>query len=177
MDIKHTYIFEWVGPFYSIEELKKWESTHKSYEYHSYVITGIPKNKSKERAYFGITQNKKKCVSARFNKDHHVRQMREIDIWIGKFSDPSKLSDRRNIELCETMLISYCQPELNKKKKAYYPPESIAIINRWFKLDLKPRARILYSAQREIPDVLIYDRENKNIWGSYKIKKLLSVLD
>lgn len=59
MDIKHTYIFEWVGPFYSIEELKKWESTHKSYEYHSYVITGIPKNKSKERAYFGITQNKK----------------------------------------------------------------------------------------------------------------------
>ena len=71
------------------------------------------------------------------------------------------------------MLISYWQPELNIRKKSYYPDEYVTIINRWFKTNLEPREKCLYTAQT-MPDLIIYD--GHSIWGTERIKKLKDII-
>ena len=67
------------------------------------------------------------------------------------------------------MIISYWQPELNIRKKAYYPNRSVTIINRWYKKNLQPREKNIYTAQT-MPDLIIYD--GFAIWGTERIRKL-----
>jgi len=114
-------------------------------------------------------------VYSRFNdKTHKVHKLcNEINIWIGCLTD-KRLRVRENIELCETMIISYWQPEENIKKKAYYPASPVVMINRWFDINENLRVRSIYPAQK-LSDVIIYDELNKGIFGAESLKKLVSV--
>ena len=167
----NLFTIEWVAPFFNIESLIKWEKEHNhTLNYLFYIVTGIPTNKQKIRSYCGISMNKAGYIYNRYlaDKTHIVHYLRNEEIWIGKFSDNSPHT-REDVELCETMIISYWQPELNIRKKAYYPNKSVTIINRWYKKDLQPREKNIYTAQT-MPDLIIYD--GSAIWGTEKIKKL-----
>lgn len=173
--INKLFTIEWVGPFQDIESLIYWEKEHNTKSnYYFYIITGKPAYKQIAQNYCGITQNKDGYVHKRFLNDsnHIIHLLRDKEIWIGKFSD-NKSHIRNDIELCETMLISYWQPELNIRKKSYYPDEYAAIINRWFKTNLEPREKCLYTAQT-MPDLIIYD--GHSIWGTERIKKLKDII-
>lgn len=165
------YTIEWFGPFYDIESLINWEEQYNNeFNFFFYIITGKPINKQNIRGYCGITMNKTGYIYKRYISDpnHIVHYLRDKEIWIGRFSEKKKYK-REEIELCETMLISYWQPELNIRKKSYYPNECITIVNRWFKPSFEAREKCIYTAQT-IPDLIIYD--GKSIWGTDKIRKL-----
>ena len=165
------YVIEWVGPFENMDSLMNWEKENNAdHLYNFYIVTGKLPKKRKVQSYCGITQNKDGFVYKRYQCDtsHIVHKMRDEEIWIGKFSD-SEIHPREDIELCETMIISYWQPELNKKKKSYFPTDNIVLVNRWFKPSFEPRQKCKYAAQ-EMSDLIILDDDA--IWGTEKIKKL-----
>ena len=95
-------------------------------------------------------------------------------MWIGYISDNNNIIDRADLELCETMIISYWQPEENIKKKAYYPSESVSLVNRWFDLNNNLRTNMIYPAQK-LSDVIVYDPMQKCILGADRLKKLVSI--
>ena len=170
--ISKLFVIDWVGPFSEIEELKKWEKHNNTMRnYYFYIISGKPYNMRNYRSYCGITQNKDGYVYKRYQCDpnHKIHTMRDKEIWIGRFSDNSAHS-RSDIELCETMIVSYWQPELNNKKKSTYPSSNIVLINRWFKTDLVPRQNNIYIAQK-MSDLIILDESG--IWGTERVRKLV----
>lgn len=171
--INRLFVIEWVGPF-TIDSLIKWEKEkNQDHKYNFYIITGTPFKKKYPRSYCGITQSKDGFVYMRYLNDssHIIHQLRNEEIWIGRFSD-NEVHSRDEIELCETMLISYWQPELNIKKKTYYPIDNVVIINRWFKPSLELRQKCLYAAQK-MSDLIILD--DSAIWGVEKIKKMKDI--
>lgn len=171
-----TFIIEWVGPFFSLDELKEWEKVNnQSCDFNFYIITGKLKGKKTITHYCGITDNQIGYIYFRFHdKTHKVHNLsRETNIWIGCLSN-QKQRTRNNIELCETMIISYWQPEENIKKRAYYPSIPVLLINRWFDTNKKLRTRVIYPAQK-LSDVIIYDEHNHGIFGAECLKKLVSI--
>ena len=172
----NTFVINWIGPFSSVDQLKSWEKSYnQAFDYNFYIVTGKQKSKKEITKYCGITNSQKGYVYSRFNdKIHKVHKLcNEINIWIGCLTD-KRLRVRENIELCETMIISYWQPEENIKKKAYYPASPVVMINRWFDINENLRVRSIYPAQK-LSDVIIYDELNKGIFGAESLKKLVSV--
>ena len=171
-----TFVINWIGPFSCVEELAEWErENNKDYSFNFYIITGKLKSKKAITKYCGITNTQRGYVYSRFyDKTHKVHSLfRQRNIWIGCITDEN-LRTRDNFELCETMIISYWQPEENIKKKAYYPPNPVVLINRWFFTNKKIRVKAIYPAQ-DLSDIIIYDEQNKGIYGSENLKKLISV--
>jgi hypothetical protein len=168
-NVKDTFIIEWVGPFNNKEELRMWERKNNlNQEFKFYILTGKTKGKQKVCSYCGITEQE--YVYRRYaNHPKFSSINRELNIWIGKFTDP-KLAIRSNLEMCETLLVSYWQCQLNNKKRKYYPATSLLIINRWFSLNLKPRVKRLYPVQ-SLSDVILYDCDDGEIWISEQLKK------
>ena len=159
--IKKMFLLEWCGPFNSVDELKDWEYTHPEDGFGIYFISGIPPGKQLHRSYVGISLNKDGLISKRYSSDsqHHIHELRDREFWIGRFSDKRKRT-RDNYELCETLLVSYLQPELNIRKKQYYPSEGIALINRWYTREFQVRQNRICVAQNYIPDVIVLDDDN-----------------
>ncbi|MFV0398219.1 MAG: hypothetical protein ACK5JU_09445 [Bacteroidales bacterium] len=174
--MNNTFIIEWIGPFYSPDELKRWEKiNNQNYDFNFYIITGKLKGKRSITKYCGITESKRGYIHSRFyDKSHKIHSViRNRNIWIGRIDDEN-LRVRNNFELCEHMIISYWQPEQNTKKKAYYPQSPILLINRWFDTKKSLRIKEIYPAQ-ELSDVIIYDESRKGIYGTKRLKKLVSI--
>lgn len=163
--INNIFIIEWYGPFKDEKSLNSWEKEHTNEKgFGIYFISGKPANKKYPRSYVGITLNRDGIISKRYSTDtnHQIHQLKEKEIWIGRFSDRKK-HKRADFEICESALISYMQPELNIRKKDYYPKENLSIINRWFTTELQPRQRRIYLAQMT-PDLLLID--DTGVWIS-----------
>ena len=85
MQKSDTYLIEWYGPFFSKEELKKWEDT-RSDKFNLYVFQAKQTGKS-DKYYCGMTI--RQTVGKRLkNNDHHIhdyenRQNVILQIWIG----------------------------------------------------------------------------------------------
>ena len=85
MQKSDTYLIEWYGPFFSKEELKKWEDT-RSDKFNLYVFQAKQTGKS-DKYYCGMTI--RQTVGKRLkNHDHHIhdyenRQNVILQIWIG----------------------------------------------------------------------------------------------
>ncbi|MBP1593066.1 MAG: hypothetical protein H6Q12_84 [Bacteroidetes bacterium] len=172
----NIFVIKWIGPFFSIEDLKEWEKFYnQDYIFNFYIITGKLKGKRLITKYCGITDTQRGYIHSRFyDKKHKVQNLsRETNIWIGCLTDQS-LRTRENLELCETMIISFWQPEENTKKRAYYPSNPMVLINRWFDTKNKLRINAKYPSQ-ELSDVIIYDELNKGIYGTERLKKLVNI--
>lgn len=168
-----SFTINWVGPFQNIDELKEWEQiNNEDCEYNFYIITGKEKGKRTFSKYCGITDTQRGKLYCRFyDKSHKVYSLeRDRNIWIGSLVD-GDMRNRSNLELCETLIISYWQPEVNIKKKNYYPAEDVILINRWFNTNRNVRIRSIYPAQ-ELSDVIIYDAFNGGIYGTERLKEL-----
>ena len=173
----NSFVINWVGPFFDINELTVWEKENEQDEiYNFYIVTGKLKGKKTITKYCGITDNQNGYIYSRFyDKKHKVHELlRETNIWIGYISDNNNIIDRADLELCETMIISYWQPEENIKKKAYYPSESVSLVNRWFDLNNNLRTNMIYPAQK-LSDVIVYAPMQKCIFGADRLKTLVSI--
>lgn len=164
------FILEWCGPFNSVDELKGWECTHQEDGFGIYFISGKPPCKQRLRSYVGISLNKNGLISKRYSNDsqHHIHELKDREFWIGRFSDKRKRV-RNNYELCETLLVSYLQPELNVRKKVNYPSVGMVLVNRWYTKEMCARQNRICLAQVNTPDVIVYDYD-EGIWTSDCLK-------
>lgn len=170
-DLNKMFVIQWYGPFETLEQLKNWENTNNtSYSFNLYILTGIEKSQRRYSHYCGITEQE--YIFKRLSKNHDKFPLivRSRNIWVGRIAD-SKLAMRKNIELIETLIISYWQPKLNDSKKKFYPNESVGIINKWYNKQQKSLQNRRFPAQN-LTDVVIYDLDNKEIWIAEQLKRM-----
>ena len=92
----------------------------------------------------------------RFKIHHKLPDVyRELEIWLGQLIHPL-VPTRNHLEIAESLLVYFWQPELNERKRMYPPRQAISLISHWFKKDGTPRKnqRRIYS---QLPDVICWD--------------------
>lgn len=170
-DLNKMFVVQWYGPFETLEQLKYWEKNNNtSFSFNLYLLTGKEKFQKKYSHYCGIT--KQQYIFQRLQKNHDKFPLiiRERNIWAGRFADPSQV-DRENAELVESLIISYWQPQLNDKKKKYFPRESVGLINKWYNKQQKSLQNRRFPAQ-SLTDVVLYDKNDEEIWTAEQLKRL-----
>lgn len=170
-EIDKIFMIQWIGPFFKIEELKIWENENSiSKEFCLYLLSGKEYHKKHTSLYCGKTEMKKLSTRYKNHKKYDLIKDRELNIWIGRFSN-KKLATSDNIDIVETLIISHWQPNLNDKKKAFYPGLAICILNGWYKKDIKTRyVNRVYPVQH-LDDVIFYDINTNIVWGAERLKK------
>jgi len=160
MNSHKTIILHWKGPF-SCEELEKKSDLRRGV----YLATGKLRNKqTKNIQYCGITEG---SFWTRIKNHHKVHQInRNQEFWLAEVTYPRRFS-RSLLELAESIIIYFWQPELNERKKVYQPLP-LTLVNHWFKKDGKPRL-IQHTMCKELEDVLCWDGElwrtgNLGVW-------------
>jgi hypothetical protein len=158
-----TVIVNWYGPYTyeEIEEKRDWKNG-------LYLATGKLKYKQRSATiqYCGITEG---SFYRRFKNHHKIYAInRELKFWIGTITYPDDAS-RYFLEMAESMIIFFWEPELNERKKLTLPT-SITLINKWFKKDRSPRFR-QHPMCNNLTDVLSWDGElwrtgNLKVWKS-----------
>ncbi|GAB7215884.1 hypothetical protein OS42_24950 [Dickeya oryzae] len=155
-----TVIIDWSGPYVyaDIQENPEWGNG-------LYLVTG--KRKYEREAtiqYCGITEG---SYVGRFKSHHKAFEVtREQEFWLGSVVYPDDAS-RHFLEIAESIIIYFWQPELNEKKRAY-PPRPITLVNKWFKQDGSPRVR-QHTLCKDLSDVISWDGElwrsgNLHVW-------------
>lgn len=176
--IDKMFVIQWYGPFgFGSEEnyinLRTWEHNNPDEKgFCIYYIDGKPPQKRKRRSYIGITLNKHGVVSQRYDSDitHKIHQLKDKQVWIGRFADRKKHT-RDDAELCESLLVAHLSPELNIRKKKFYPNGNISLINRWYNEKKHPRVQRKHFMQKNVPTVLLSDDDG--IWTSGQLTKYL----
>jgi len=170
-DFDRIFMVQWIGPFCNLDELRKWErETPISTEFCLYLFSGKEFNKKSNSLYCGKSESG--SISTRF-KNHSKYELvkdRDFNLWIGRFSN-KKAAKPENIDTIETLIISHWQPNLNEKKKAYYPGLAICIINSWHKKDLKTTYKNRIYPVQQLDDVIFYDINTNIVWGAERLKK------
>ncbi|EPT7430025.1 hypothetical protein ACVSEE_003569, partial [Vibrio cholerae] len=149
-----TVIVDWRGPF-SYEEIE----SNPDWENGLYLATGKLKYEREATIqYCGITEG---TFIGRLKNHHKVHEInRDKEFWIGEVKYPDEVS-RYFLEMAESIIIYFWQPELNERKKLSLP-KPITLINRWYKKDYSPRYR-QHPMCKYLDDVLSWDGE---LWRS-----------
>ena len=180
-DISKTFTIQWVGPFSSSNPaaFKKYIDDPNICDKHLFSFyycsgskkgRGFPVNK-KDYRYFGL-HKAGTPITARVNSTHKtLAKFREYKLWLGTFSD-SAHQTAENIEEVETLFISTYAPALteNDRKKKASPPNSICIINLWYKTN-ETRWKIKKDEMKIFDDVLVYEKES----DSYSVANLRAI--
>ena len=169
-DIDKIFMLQWIGPFANLEELKKWELVNMNCSCNLYMLTGKEYHHRTISDYVGITEQEYIYKRLRCNHDKFKKIVRDLNIWVGHFSC-SDHAIHENISIVETLLISSWQPQLNEKKKVYFPNQCICVINQWYKPNKTQYINRVYPAQY-LQDVIVYNSEAGKIWGAERLKKL-----
>lgn len=162
-----TIVLQWKGP-YTIEQVNRLDDGNGVY-----LLTGYKKHSRSllnftKVLYCGITGRR---FALRVNEKHHqVPNLKpaSLRVWLGCPIFPTGY-DRSHLELLETCLISFWQPELNQKKRAYYPARPICLVVKWCKPDGTPYKR-LPGDIAELKDVLWWDCKDWRT-GNLKVEK------
>lgn len=118
-----TFVVKWSGPF------EDWEVGNELRVNCLYIITGCLKyERAVSLQYCGITE---RDLFKRLNDKNHKRDLvkRDRQYWVGNIISDEKIM-RKDLEMVESLIIYFWQPELNDKKRKY-PPEKTVVINRW----------------------------------------------
>ncbi|MFR9591914.1 MAG: hypothetical protein SNG27_05890 [Rikenellaceae bacterium] len=182
-----AFVIKWVGPFRDVDEIISWEAKfNNDYDFHFYIIIGkVDRNIKRIDNYVGISDNNKGYIYNRIkSRSHKYERFKEDgrEIWIGQYCNKDNRSyNREDIELCETLIISYWQPTLNEKKKRFFPNRDVVLVNRWY--DNKKwsgdiqhiRKNKLHKAQ-QLSDLIIYDSalDSDAIYGAERVKRIKS---
>ena len=148
--IIETYVIHWFGPYHGVDVKFLPEKSV------IYLVTGLQKSKKVITSeYIGITEQ---FVSSRFNdKTHKPKRInRKKEIWVGKLQNKRPL--RSNLEIIESVLVYFWQPDLNDKKKCRPPNDSTAILNLWHTIDDVLRKHKRHAAQK-LHDFIYWDGE------------------
>lgn len=156
-----TVIVDWRGPYSyaEIEENADWGNG-------LYLATGKLKyEREASIQYCGITEG---SFIRRFKSHHKVQEIsREQEFWVGVVNYPTEVS-RHFLEMAESIIIYFWQPELNERKKVY-APKPITLVSKWFKKDGTPRRR-QHTMCKDLDDVISWDGElwrsgNLQVWN------------
>lgn len=149
-----TIIVEWYGP-YTYDEI----SENPEWENGLYLATGKLKYEREATIqYCGITEG---SFYRRLKNHHKVHEInREQEFWIGEVAYPSNAS-RYFLEMAESMIVYFWQPELNERKKLSLP-KPITLLNKWYKGNCTARYR-QHTLCKDLADVLSWDGE---LWRS-----------
>jgi hypothetical protein len=152
-----TIRVHWHGP-YSLDEAGESERGNGLY-----LFTGKRSYERNEQIqYCGITEG---LYKNRFKQHHKLFEItRELGIWLGEIVYPQDPT-RTHLEIAESIIVYFWQPNLNERKKVY-PPKPTALISHWFKPDGAPRFNQL-SIYADLHDVLCWDGE---LWRSGNLK-------
>lgn len=102
--------------------------------------------------YVGITEL---SFLNRFkDKNHKIHTIKELEIWCGEIQYPHRVT-REHLELSESLIVYYWQPNLNERKKVY-PPSNTTIVSHWFKKNDEPRLR-QHTVLKKLHDVISWD--------------------
>lgn len=154
-----TYIVKWYGPF-ADEEVEQINFSNGLY-----LITGFQKGKRiKDIQYCGITE----VVLAKRLARHHKKELvtREREYWLGQVVT-DMLPMRQDLELIESLIIYFWQPQLNEQKRKNAPAQTV-VINRWYDKAGNLRRRSQHQAQ-QLDDVIFWDGEDWHI-GNLKVQ-------
>lgn len=149
MSSHNTIIINWLGPF-TYEDLENNPDESNGL----YLATGKLKNQRKEDEikYCGITEG---SFFKRLKEHHKIGKITQNQqFWLGKVIFPENAS-RHYLEIAESLIIYFWQPELNSRKKIF-PPKPTTVINYWFKKNGEPRfnQKAIY---KDLDDVLSWD--------------------
>lgn len=156
-----TVIVNWRGPYSyaEIEENSDWGNG-------LYLATGKLKyEREASIQYCGITEG---SFITRIKSHHKVHEIsREQEFWVGTVNYPTDVS-RHFLEIAESIIIYFWQPELNDRKKVY-APKPITLVSKWFKKDGTPRLR-QHTMCKDLDDVISWDGElwrsgNLQVWS------------
>lgn len=84
--IDKIFILRWIGPFFTLEELKEWEIENINCKNNLYILTGKEYRHRNVSDYVGITEQD--YVYKRLGNNHGKFNKidRELNIWVGNFS-------------------------------------------------------------------------------------------
>lgn len=161
MSFHTTIIVNWRGPF-SYDEIE----ANSDWGNGLYLASGKLKyERDANIQYCGITEG---SYIKRFRNHQKVHEIvKQQKFWIGSISYPNETS-RHYLEMAEWMIIYFWKPELNERKKMLLP-NSISLINKWFKKDNSPRL-IQHTMCKNLSDVISWDGElwrsgNLQVWS------------
>ncbi|MFN3069817.1 hypothetical protein ACKWMY_17095 [Serratia sp. J2] len=152
-----TIRINWKGP-YTLEQVQNSDIGNGLY-----LLTGKrPYERVKQIQYCGITGG---LFRNRFRRHHKLDEItKDLGIWLGEISYPLGFS-RVHLEIAESIIVYFWQPNLNERKK-YTPPRPTAIISNWFKCDNSPRIN-QQEIYADLPDVICWDGE---LWRTGNLK-------
>ena len=114
------------------------------------------------------------------NSNHHIKDFEnhEHEIWIATYAN-IKNPKPQDVSICENLLIAILyQKKVGEKclenKTNYRAPESsVCIINEWFTKGGKKRCRQAQGSPAKVmPDVIVYDNENKEVKYADSLSRL-----
>lgn len=182
-NIDNVFFIQWVGPFYSVADCRKWEKKYSisDYEYNFYFGKGMVRNCSRERYYIGKSEqrnvsNRVKDPTDPITKDFQKKD--DIELWIGRFSkrtyrsftEDEKNSNHEYVENAEWALVHgfLCQnPELEKylknDRKKTKPKEYCCVVNQWH--NKKDMRRVLRRSDfvKLMPGLILHYCNEENV--------------
>ena len=152
-----TIRVHWRGP-YRLEDVCESDSGNGLY-----LLTGKQRYERNEQIqYCGITEG---LYKNRLKQHHKIFEItRELGVWLGEVVYPQEHT-RTHLEIAESIIVYFWQPNLNERKRIY-PPRPTALISHWFKKDGTPRYNQV-SIYADLHDVLCWDGE---LWRSGNLK-------
>lgn len=155
-----TIRIHWRGPY------KREEVDESDMGNGLYLLTGKQRYERNEQIqYCGITEG---LYRKRLKKHHKAYDItRELRIWLGEIKYPQEPT-RTHLELAESIIVYFWQPDLNERKRIH-PPRPTALISHWFKKNGSPRHNQL-SIYSNLHDVLCWDGSfwrtgNLKVWS------------
>ena len=155
-------IVDWCGPFASIEDAKGAARDFQLGEV-LYLATGKRRyQRHSTMQYVGISND----PESRFTKNHHrlPELTKSFALWIGEISSHGIAGRRaqrhpvahgRAVELAEWALAYFLALPLNVKKRKTPPPESVMLMNRWFRDDFETKR--VQRGHKEWPDFIEFE--------------------
>ena len=159
-----SLIADWSGPFTSIDDAK---AAVREYDLGEVVYLATGKRRYQRRSglqYVGISSD----GGSRFNKAHHrlPEVTRSFGIWVGEIISHGIAGRRRKrhpirhsvaVDRAEWTMAYFLALPLNIRKRKKPPPESVVLLNRWYKPDFDTRRS--RRGHPDWPDFIEYDAD------------------
>jgi hypothetical protein len=165
---KHLVVgIDWYGP-YSLEEAKK--SAAQDYDGGLYVCVGKKKGQHHQSLqYVGKSTNN---LFKRMTTDHKKLALvsRDREIWLGEIATGSfpgrrKTQTPSSVRFSEWATAYFLRLPLNSRLKGKPPPQSVTVLNRWWKIDYEtPRYHRPHSDWPDLIDFLGSDYRARLVW-------------
>lgn len=177
-----AYVMKWVGPFCSIEQLKKWELDNLDFIGSIYLIGGFKPKGKRKKFYCGKTKSTRYVYERLSDKNHHIKDLSDDnrEIWIGMMTTCHPTDN--NVFMVEKIITSamanleVSEEDMLNKINKNAPKTDAYVINRWYRPCeeyIEWGSLKVDSVAYLVPDLIIYDAGEDNYKGIRRMKRTL----